>query len=36
MIELFAKLSNIYTMMYSSEYQIMKYFSVMLFQNLIP
>ena len=35
-IEIFVKSSNIHTMLYSSEYQIMKYFPAMLCQNVVP
>ena len=36
MIEVFVKWSNMYIMLYSSEYQIMTYFSAMLCQNIVP
>ena len=36
MIEVFIKYSNIYIMLYSSKYQIMKYFLATLCQNIIP
>ena len=37
MTKAFAKFSKIYLMMYfSGEYQIMKYFSAMLYQNIVP
>ena len=34
--EAFVKSSNIHTMLYSSEHQIMKYFPAMLCQDVVP